>query len=119
MTREELKKVVDDELKQMNLISEVEPYGVSYYSSDLFSKKEEHVVYDGGDYYRTNLFGKNILVHTCYRRNGTDEDVNVKMIITNWNGISGKQIATIKLLSHHTEKTIIKKVRKFIEENYK
>lgn len=108
MTQLELANIIHNTLNEM-LIEDTkwhkDQYQKAYYSTTLFKITEE--------------WGKEVHVKPVYRSNGTEKDVSMIIETIEWNGMIGKIIAKIKITPAKKEETIAKKVRKFVEENYK
>lgn len=113
MKQNELSQLIKKELLNGCGLEKDSNWSIDYrfYSKELFRMEKE------GNYYR--IYGKSIEVVPVYRHNGSEEDVCMKIEIIDWEANSGKRHAQIKLNPHQKESTIIRKIHKFVEENYK
>lgn len=124
MTQKELANIINTALAKM-LIEDTswhkDEMRGNYYTPEMCEiTTEEHInMFSKKMMTVTHYKGKEVHVEPVYRKNGTDEDVSMRITIVDWDDHSGRTIAKIKITPAKKEETIIKKVQKFIADNYK
>ena len=136
MTQKELATLIQETLAEMLTEKKVFRNAefddkIKYYVKDeLFTiiEEEYYNVFSESMMTRSFYEGKLVSTEPVYRHNGTNEDMSMDVEIEEWwyewykghrFNNSGKRIAKIRLSPKQKPETTVKKVRKFIEENYK
>ena len=131
MTQKELAKLIQNTLGEMLIEKPIFRNAefnemIRYYIDEnlvTITETEYYNSFAHGMMTRREVAGKIVETNPVYRRNGAEEDASVDVIITNWTAgkysNTGTRTVKIRLRPNQKPGTIVKKVRKFIEENYK